>query len=222
MKTTYLATAAAIAFAAPSPASAATSFQFSYGCSATVPVLARVSLGDVATSPAVSSCATVRGSFDLDRSGGTLPEGDYFTTFSNGVSTGPISNVRAVVEGAGSGNGTFGPSDFSMVTFRTTQDLDLGRDLVGQGGFGSQMDKFGDSDFNVFAAAGSSAPTGAFANYTAYTDAGRGDLVRLESLKAVTVSAVPEPTTWATMLMGMGIVGAAMRRRGRRGTFQTA
>jgi len=220
MKTTYLVAAAAIAIATVSPASA-TSFQFSYGCSGgTSPLPMIVPFGSVSR-VAAPSCATVKGTFDLDHSGTRLAKGDYFTTFAKGVPTGPISNVRAVVEGARSGNGTFGPSDFGMVTFNTSQDLDLGRDLVGQGDFGSQMEKFGDSDFNIFAASGSSAPSGQYANYTAYTNAGMGDMVRLESLKAVPVSAVPEPTTWATMMLGMGIVGAAMRRR-RRNVLQTA
>ncbi|UZK67751.1 PEPxxWA-CTERM sorting domain-containing protein [Sphingomonas sp. M1-B02] len=40
----------------------------------------------------------------------------------------------------------------------------------------------------------------------------RDDGFKLTSVSAV--SAVPEPTTWAMMLVGFGFIGAAMRRRG--------
>ena len=36
------------------------------------------------------------------------------------------------------------------------------------------------------------------------------------------VAAVPEPATWAMMIAGFGLAGAAMRRRAPRVTYQTA
>jgi hypothetical protein len=212
MSKTVVAAAAAIALAAimPSaPAMAAQRFDFSFGCSSS-PVIGPVALVRVA---AVSTCAGVTGSFDLDHQGGTLAAGDYFTTFdASGRSSGPISNVHAVVSGASSGNGAFGPADFSAVTFNTDQDLDLGRELVGQGDFG--MDKFGSSDFDLFNSPTSNAPSGLF-NYTALTNGGDGDQVRLTSLRLDQdpAAAVPEVATWAMVIVGMGLVGASMRRR---------
>lgn len=209
MKTISLAAVAAIAFATATPATAAQRFEFQYGCTSSpsipLPALRGASVASVA------SCASVKGSFDLDHSGNTLAAGDYFTTFDKGVSKGPISNVNAVVSGASVGNGNFGPADFGMVTFNTTRDLDLTRELVGQGDFG--MNKFGDDDFNVFAASGSAAPSGSLFNYEAQTNGGFGDPVKLTSLQASPAAAVPEPATWAMMIMGMGMVGAALRRR---------
>jgi PEP-CTERM motif len=41
-------------------------------------------------------------------------------------------------------------------------------------------------------------------------------------LTAATLGGVPEPTTWAMLIVGFGIIGAAMRRRGRRASAGAA
>lgn len=188
------ASAAAFAVAAATPAMAAQRFDYSFSC----------------TTPLSSGCAKVTGSFDLDHAGLNLAAGDYGTSFVGGKSTGPISNLNAVVSGARSGNGSFGPSDFQLVTFNTVADLDLNRELVGQSGFG--VGKFGSNDFNLFAAPGSPAPSGVFNNQLA-TNAGFGDGATLSSLKLASPGAVPEPATWMTMILGFGFVGGMLRRR---------
>lgn len=197
MNRTILAAAAAtLAIAGATPAMAAQRFDFTYSC----------------TSANTAGCAKVTGSFDLDHSGNTLKAGDYGTYFTYGSGVGPISNVNAVVSGARSGNGTFGPSDFQIVTFNTISDLDLTRELVGQNGFG--VDKFGPTDFNLFASVGSVAPSASFGNNQLATNGGFGDGASLKSLRLAPVAAaVPEPATWMSMILGFGLVGAAMRRR---------
>lgn len=194
-RTILAAAAASLAVAVATPVMAAQRFDFTYSCSTVT----------------TAGCAKVTGSFDLDHSGNTLKAGDYATYFTYGTGVGPISNVNAIVSGARSGNGAFGPSDFQIVTFNTISDLDLSKELVGQNGFG--VDKFGGSDFNLFASAGSAAPSGVLFNNQLATNGGLGDGATLKSLRLAPVAAaVPEPATWMSMILGFGLIGAAMRR----------
>lgn len=46
-----------------------------------------------------------------------------------------------------------------------------------------------------------------------YLQSGRNWLFNLKSSVAATSSAVPEPATWAMMITGFSLAGAAIRRR---------
>ena len=46
----------------------------------------------------------------------------------------------------------------------------------------------------------------------------RGDETGLQSIASIPSGAVPEPGTWAMMILGFGAIGFAMRRRSKRGT----
>ncbi|MEA3080045.1 MAG: hypothetical protein QOF05_1453 [Sphingomonadales bacterium] len=45
-----------------------------------------------------------------------------------------------------------------------------------------------------------------------------GDETGLQSIASIPTGAVPEPGTWAMMIVGFGAIGFAMRRRSKRGT----
>jgi hypothetical protein len=56
--------------------------------------------------------------------------------------------------------------------------------------------------------------TGRFLNASgAFTGSGTANTSTRPSIVSLNFSAVPEPATWAMMLLGFGVVGASMRRR---------
>jgi hypothetical protein len=131
----------------------------------------------------------------------------------------PSSDVTALsitITGAGSGNGTFGLSDFFDITFWSPAPLNTGEQLVGQDlGNGCTYGSFAFSpcgglggDFNLFTS-NPLAPDG-YIYFTLATDGGSGDLLAVTS---ITPAGVPEPAAWATMLLGLGMVGGAFRLR---------
>lgn len=119
------------------------------------------------------------------------------------------------ITGASSGNGSFTQSDFNAFAFAANTPLNYNHELVGQlMGNGYNFGSFGagypasSGDFNLFAST-SSAPTGT--NYFILTTSnGGGDNLALVSLSP---GAVPEPASWALIVAGFGLVGAAARRR---------
>lgn len=72
------------------------------------------------------------------------------------------------------------------------------------------------TNFNLTNASGDVWLLGAAIGDAARDPDGRNDAFKLAQVTARSVAAVPEPATWATMLVGFGMVGAASRYRRRR------
>ena len=128
-----------------------------------------------------------------------------------------VTALSITIAGASSGNGTFGLSDFQSITFWSPATLDLTKQLVGQPlphgctygePFAIDCEGPGSAgDFNLFSDFGSGAPEGE--NYfTLVTSGGDGD-----PLEVTSIAPVPEPAAWATMLLGLGMIGGAFRLR---------
>lgn len=133
-----------------------------------------------------------------------------------------ISNLVMTVTGAKWGNGTFTTADFNDLTFYLPAALDLTKDLVGQRvdadhffGQPHSGELAGDLTFNpvLKGAATRNAPSAA-RTFTLLADGGF-DYMQLKSLKVTAAPAVPEPSTWAMMVVGIGVAGAALRRQRR-------
>lgn len=116
------------------------------------------------------------------------------------------------VSGAAAGNGSFTERDFAGFTFAAFSPLNYSQELMGQAMTnGCTFGDFGacyggpSGDFNLFNAS-AAAPNGTF--YFALTaDGGYGD-----SMAVTSILAVPEPASWALMLVGFAVVGVAARR----------
>jgi hypothetical protein len=126
-----------------------------------------------------------------------------------------VTALSITITGASSGNGTFGLSDFSDITFWSPAPLDLTKQLIGQDlGNGCTYGALGpcgsglSGDFNVFNT-NPAAPEGFFF-FTLETDGGSGDLLAVTSIAP---AGVPEPAAWTVMLLGLGMVGGAFRHR---------
>lgn len=131
-----------------------------------------------------------------------------------------IIDISMTVEGASSGNGVFGKSAFLAMFFISPffTPLDYSKELVGQpiiNGLGQHL-TFGQTadgasgDFNL-----QSFAPGAPINDVPFVlgaDQGGGPDMRLTSL---TVSGVPEVSTWVAFVGGFGMMGIALRRRRR-------
>jgi hypothetical protein len=125
-----------------------------------------------------------------------------------------VSNLQLTISGAAAGgNGIFGLSDFSSISFSTPSTLNFSQQLIGQiltNGctYGTSIGDCGNGnagDFNLFAA-NTAAPNGTdYFRLTAAT--GENLLITSLALEA----AVPEPTTFA--LVGLGLLGFAASRR---------
>jgi hypothetical protein len=55
----------------------------------------------------------------------------------------------------------------------------------------------------------------------AYNDVANGSITTGQAIEAPISSAVPEPASWATMIAGVGLIGAAMRRTAKRPKLAT-
>jgi len=135
-----------------------------------------------------------------------------------------VTALSVLVTGSTNGNGTWGLSDFDAVVFDSSlRPLDLTRELVGQatasliGKTGGQDDpnpfaSFVQSytgDFQLFAKAGSAAPTGIYP-FQLGTNGGNDDPLQLISFApAEGVAEVSAPGSWALMILGLGLAGAA-------------
>ncbi|WP_235902871.1 PEPxxWA-CTERM sorting domain-containing protein [Sandarakinorhabdus oryzae] len=156
--------------------------------------------------------ASAVGVFDIDTSlfpnlGGAQP--------TNPVGTG-FSIISFNVSGSAGGNGSFTQADFGSFYFAAFSPLNYSQQLIGQTmGNGFNFGSFGagyggpSGDFNLFSV-NPGAPTGSF--YFQLTTAG-GDNIGVTSFAPGTV---PEPASWAMLIAGFGLTGAALRRR--RGT----
>lgn len=127
---------------------------------------------------------------------------------ANTLSLGTLKNFTMTVSGAGKGNGTFGASSFTSLLFYTPSALDLSKDLVGQTLANGTI--FGSTGgiFGLFSIAPNSPIS--TTNFTLRANNGFGPKMTLTSLIATT--AVPEPASWAMMILGLGMVGFALRR----------
>ena len=145
--------------------------------------------------------ATGAGFFDIDTS--VLPNLSAIVT----ELPDPAFQILSVtISGASTGNGTFGASDFDQFYFWSPGPLDLNTKLIGQS-VGAEV-TFGNlnfpnqaGDFNIFSTEWP-APTGVF-YFTLETSS--GDELAVTSIAPV----VPEPSTWAMLLLGFAGLGFA-------------
>lgn len=181
-----------------------------------------------------AATATLTMDTDLIRAGTAGPGGI--------ISIDQIVGLSMTVTGAGAGDGIFGKSDFSGVSFSYNHTLNFSGQLIGQyvsngdytdhtGHFGGAVGAGGqDGDFNLFATSMGSvggpaiAPSGVEPfmmvtdgnpNYTVPGSAQPAQyLLGVQSIIArPAVSAVPEPSGIAMMLAGLGFAGFMARRR---------
>jgi hypothetical protein len=126
-----------------------------------------------------------------------------------------VSNLHLTITGAADGgNGIFGLSDFSSISFSTPSTLDFSKQLIGQvltngctyGTSTGDCDTGNAGDFNLFAAANSTAPNG---TYYFQLTAATGEVLLITSL--LPEATVPEPTT--VVLLSLGLLGVAASRR---------
>jgi hypothetical protein len=149
--------------------------------------------------------ASATGSITVDTSFYPLPVNIQFF-LPNGL----VSAFTMTVTGASSGNGTFNLSDFSAITFWSDQPLNLNTELMGQpDGLGCTFGMSNCSDFNM-TSNDPNAPTGSF-YFQMTTSGGTGDELDVTSIRPAAGAAVPEPASWALLMLGFGGLGAALR-----------
>lgn len=157
------------------------------------------------------NAATATGTFDFTADAADLGGNQPFRSFPDGR----VSLASLSVTQNGSTT-SFSQSDFSSFYFASNSQLDFSRELIGQtmtngctfGSFASPCYGGSSGDFNLFSS-NSAAPTGSF--YFVLTAAGGNQLAVISM--APGAGAVPEPATWAMLILGFGAVGAALRRR---------
>lgn len=157
---------------------------------------------------AFGNSATATGSFDIADS--ALASVSHGFTFGYGS----VSNLTMTVSGAGAGNGIFDTKTFATFLFWSPSQLDFTKQLVGQSlTDGTRFGQLGQGgfagDFNLFSGA-IHAPTG-YGTFTLGANRGLGAKMALTSL--MVSGAVPEPASWAMMIVGVGAIGVALRRR---------
>jgi hypothetical protein len=115
------------------------------------------------------------------------------------------------------GGASFTAAEFNLERGDTTNNsLPLSITLTALGGGTRTFDVTspnGSNIFNIIADAGESYTGASFST----TNGGFADLKQLRLVLAGSTPAVPEPATWAMMLLGFGGIGFAMRRS-RRGS----
>ncbi|MEH3123313.1 MAG: PEPxxWA-CTERM sorting domain-containing protein [Sphingomonas phyllosphaerae] len=166
------------------------------------------------------SNATATGSFDIDDA--ELARLNAGSTPLTRAKWSAVSNLVLTVSGAKWGNGTFTTADFIDLEFYLPTTLDLGKELVGQRvdathDFG-QPDSgalAGDLTFTPLAKADATKNGPSAARTFTLLAYGGYDYMQLKSLKVTAAPAVPEPSTWAMMIVGIGVVGVALRRQRR-------
>ena len=131
----------------------------------------------------------------------------------NSIPTSDVVNLGITITGAGSGNGTFGLSDFGSIYFAAPSALDFSKELIGQplssgSTYGTSNGGSG-GDFNLFSnGANAAAPNGTW-YFQLTANGGGGDTMQVTSI----APAVPEPANAALLLAGLGMLGFAARRR---------
>ena len=157
---------------------------------------------------AFGNSAKATGSFDIaDAALASVNHG--FT-----LGYGSVSNLTMTVSEAGAGNGIFDTKSFATFLFWAPSQLDFTKQLVGQSlADGTRFGQLGQAglagDFNLFSGV-SHTPTG-YSTFTLGADRGLGAKMALTSL--MVSGAVPEPASWAMMIVGVGAIGFALRRR---------
>jgi len=155
--------------------------------------------------------ASATGRFDIDDSA-------LQAINAGGPSFGFPPNLTMTITGAGKGSGVFTSQNFVTMLFQTPSPLDFSKDLVGQRLANNTVFGVNGGQFNFFGLT-PRAPLG-LGRFTLGTNNGFGPRMALTSLVAITP--VPEPATWAMLILGLGVVGFAMRRTRQAGRLAAA
>lgn len=128
---------------------------------------------------------------------------DFAGYILNSISAGSNADVSTTVENVSSILLPPGQTDDAGVpnlvfTYSGTSTLDLSN--VAFSGL-SAISRFGATTFDGFSAVTTKVPRD------------DGELDNVYSLGTVSVPVIPEPATWAMMIVGIGLVGGALRRR---------
>lgn len=160
---------------------------------------------------AMGNSATAAGSFDIADS--ALQAID-----AGGAAYGFPTNLVMTVKGAGVGNGVFTSQNFVAMLFQTSSPLDFSTDLIGQKLANGAIFGSSGGEFNLFSIT-PHAPLGV-SRFILGTNNGFGPRMSLTSLIATTP--VPEPATWAMLILGLAAVGFTLRRTRRAGHLAQA
>ena len=175
----------------------------------------------------VNGSTLVLQNFDSFANGATLTD-DGFVTYASSSGTPLITSAfltSTSPNGLGATSvGFFLPGDSATFTFDaaiTAFAIDINTAATTAGAYDVVLNT-GDQAFSLFETF-PGAGTGQFIGFTSSTpftsvmlSANTGFTYTLDTLiygDAAAVAAVPEPSTWAMMLLGFGAVGFAMRRR---------
>lgn len=156
--------------------------------------------------------ATAIGLFDIDTSVGpdlggsenphALPDPAF-----------QILSLTVTGTAGGAGDGTYSEADFASYVFAAFSPLDYTKELIGQpmtngcsfGDLTASCREGPSGDFNLFPS--DNAPVGT--DYFTLTTVDGKNL----NVTSIAPSAVPEPSAWAMMLAGFGMIGFVARRR---------
>lgn len=198
------------------------------------PAFAQVSTTFIDGVGGVQAGETLFASFDGGMNGGVVcgGAGCVIQTGSNGLGANPavgdqLDNYLSVV-GGGSASFTFagglsqlgldfGSADtynlFTLALFGGGSQAFTGQQLIDSGiANGSQSSSVTNGRLTFFANSGVS--------ISGLTIRSSQNSAEVDNF--ATIGAVPEPGTWATMLLGFGVIGGAMRRRRRVGILSIA
>lgn len=173
---------------------------------------------------AFGNAATAQGLISLDDQLIPNPGSTFLDLGSNEV----IKAFTLTVSNAtgGLGNGTFQMTDFDFATWDSAgETLDFSQQLLGQwtqgGGWGTRARWDGNAgEFNLYAKAGSSAPTSSgYFTLAANNDFLNGDLLRLVSFKPVSGSVQPVPLPAPIWLFGSALGVFLSRKTAKKGNY---
>jgi hypothetical protein len=144
------------------------------------------------------------------------PEGSYQQqVFDVNAPNSGILDIEFTVSGAKSGNGTFSKSDFHAFIMQGLADASVRGPLIGNDSSFLTSNAYGGL---VLQGGSNGAPTlNTQINKTYATSSGTGDVMGIISFNVANAvapaSAVPEPSSYAMLLGGLGLMGFIAHRR---------
>ncbi|WP_294196964.1 PEPxxWA-CTERM sorting domain-containing protein [uncultured Sphingomonas sp.] len=157
-----------------------------------------------------AQAVTATGSFDGDLAGTLITNLRNISVFANGIAF--TGNGALVAAGMDDARGTWVPGiATASLDGRANNFFFADRPVGDPNDLPTNYDYNNSASTvaNVATRVGASGPLGQFGYSTALTPGSGVTITRVDAPDG----AVPEPATWALMLLGFGVVGYAMRRR---------